>query len=95
MVKEDGDIKQGPVKPRKRQFGALRDALGAADADRPKVLRPDFGDRPWKKALEARASLRPKPTDDDSAISKKPQSKPEKKVGPRRPDKARHHDDAA
>ena len=85
---------QRPVKPGKRLFGTLRDALGA-DSNRPNVLKPDFGDRPLKKALEARTSLRPNSTDDDSAVSKKSVSKPEKKVGPRRPDKVRHHDDAA
>lgn len=64
----------------------------------PEVLRPNFGDRPLKKALQARTSLRPKSTDGSAgAVSKdeKTASKPENKVGPRRPDKVRHHDDAA
>lgn len=93
----DDHTDQGPVKPRERLFGKLREALGA-DADRPKVLRPNFGDRPLKKALEARTSLRPKSTDGSvGAVSKheKAVSKPENKVVPRRPDKVRHHDDAA
>lgn len=118
------DSTRVPVKPGKRLLAAVRDALGA-DADRPKVFRPNFGDRPLKKALEARNSVRPNSTDGDADVSKKADiakkadvskkadvakkadvsKKPdvskkalsgaEKKVGPRRPDKLRHHDDAA